>query len=462
MPPPPTTDNDGIRAAIGVNSVQTAPYKLNGEGVVIGEWDGGWADPTHPDLAGRVAIGDPDCEEWACRIADHPTHVAGTVLGDGTMSAEAGGEPRQWRGMAPKAQLISFEWWDDLEEAVAEYTKAVQTHRIRLSTNSWGYGHGGHYEVGSLLYDLIIRGALGKPISILGSAGNLGEEGWGWTRVPNSAKNTIVVGATDSETGVLCEFSSRGPAADGRIKPDIVAPGCDSRPGHGVRSTIPDLFVDDRFRDCDGSGDDFCFPYDNMEGTSMSTPAAAGALALILQQYRLIKGEEPLPSTLKAILLHTAQDLGPQGPDYRYGYGQIDVQAAVDLIRAYPGNIIESEIEAQDEVDTYLITVPPDTAVLKATLVWDDVPATLNAAKALVNDLDLELIGPGGTVYYPWVLDPGNPGASASVGKDHVNNVEQVLVEAPEPGEWLLKVSAPRLPFLSQRYSLVLEGGERE
>jgi hypothetical protein len=95
VPPPPTTDNDGIRAAIGVDWVQTAPYELSGEGVVIGEWDGGWADPTHPDLAGRVAIGDPGCEEIFCEIAEHPTHVAGTVVGNGALSAEAGGEPRQ-------------------------------------------------------------------------------------------------------------------------------------------------------------------------------------------------------------------------------------------------------------------------------------------------------------------------------------------------------------------------------
>lgn len=475
VPPPPSKDNDGTRAAIGVNTVQAPPYNLNGEGVIIGEWDGGWADVSigehkaHADLAGRVTIGDPDCQEEDCHIDDHATHVAGTAIGDGTLSTTVGGEPYQWRGMAPKAHIVSFEWWSrDLNEAVTEYQKAIQIHKIHLSTNSWRYRSGGVYELGSQFYDRVVQGDLGKPINILGSAGNLGEEGWGWLSVPNSAKNTITVGATDSASSVLCEFSSRGPTDDGRLKPDIVAPGCDRR-GGGIRSTIPNLFIDNwGYDDCDGSGDDFCYPYDYMEGTSMATPAAAGALALILQQYRLTKEKEPLPATLKALLLHSARDLGRPGPDYEYGYGQIDVKAAVDLLREAKGSIIEADMQAQDEMDTYLIRVASQTQVLKVTLVWDDAPGALNAARALTNDLDLELVAPDGKVYQPWLLDPTAPAAPAKTGPDHINNVEQIVVENPLPGqEWLLKVKASRLPSiitegrpnLSQRYSLIVAGG---
>ena len=436
VPPPPTPDNDGIRAAIGVDAVQTAPYNLNGEGVVIGEWDGGWADPGHPDLAGRVTIGDPNCAEWNCRIGDHATHVAGTAMGDGTLSEKAGGEPRQWRGMAPKARLVSFEWWNNLKEALREYAVGVQTYSVSLSTNSWGYDHGGYYETGSRLYDELIQGVVGKKVSILGSAGNFGDGGWGLTRVPNSAKNTIVVGATDSATGELCRFSSRGPASDGRLKPGMVAPGCDSM-GGGIRSTLP-------VSDCP-----FCEPYGEFEGTSMATPAAAGAAALVLQQYRLTFSRDPLPSTLKALLLHTAKDLGPEGPDFAYGYGQIDVKAAVDLIRDHPENVVEDTIVDPDEEKVYSISVDPGTALLKVTLVWDDAPAAPNVAKALVDDLDLEVIGPDGSVYYPWVLDPTDPGWPATVGPDHMNNVEQVLVNGPAPGEWVVRVKAFRLPSLS-------------
>lgn len=475
VPPPPSKDNNGTRAAIGVNTVQAPPYNLNGEGVIIGEWGGGWADVSigehkaHADLAGRVTIGDPGCQEEDCHIDDHATHVAGTAIGDGTLSTTVGGEPYQWRGMAPKARIVSFEWWgEDLDEAATEYRQAIQNHNIYLSTNSWRYGSDGVYELGSRFYDRVVRGELGKPVSILGSAGNLGEMGWGQLSVPNSAKNTITVGATDSATGVLCEFSSTGPAADGRLKPDIVAPGCDSQDG-GIRSTIPDLFIDIWWEDCDGNGDDFCYPYDNMEGTSMATPATAGALALILQQYRLTeKKKELLPSTLKALLLHSARDLGHPGPDYEYGYGQIDVKAAVDFLREAKGSIIEADMQAQDEMDSYLIRVAPQTQVLKVTLVWDDAPGTLNAARALTNDLDLELVAPDGKVYPPWLLDPKARTAPAKTGPDHINNVEQIVVKNPLPSqEWLLTVKAFRLPSVitegrpnsSQQYSLIVEGG---
>lgn len=460
VPPPPSKDNDGTRAAIGVNAVQASPYNLNGEGVIIGEWDGGWADVSlgehkaHADLAGRVILGDPDCQEEYCRIDDHATHVAGTAIGDGTLSTTVGGEPYQWRGMAPKARIVSFEWWDEnLKEAETEYTKAIQNHNIHLSTNSWRYSGDGIYEFGSQFYDRVIRGELGRQINILGSAGNRGYQGWGLLSVPNSAKNTITVGATDSATGIRCEFSSRGPTADGRLKPDIVAPGCDSRDG-GIYSTIPDLFSN--------------YPYDNLEGTSMATPAAAGALALILQQYRLTEKKEPLPSTLKALLLHSARDMGRPGPDYEYGYGQIDVKAAVDFLREAKGSIIEADMQAQDEMDTYLIRVAPQTQVLKVTLVWDDAPGSLNTARVLTNDLDLELVAPNGTVYQPWLLDPKARTDPAKTGPDHINNVEQIVVKNPLPSQtWLLRVKAFRLPSVitegrpnsSQSYSLIIEGG---
>lgn len=449
VPPPPEPDNDGIRAAIGVETVQTAPYSLDGTGVIVGEWDGGWVDYTHDDLAGRVTIGDNGCEEIDCRTDDHATHVAGTVAGDGTLSADHGGSFLQWRGMAPNARVVSYEWWltlsnnrrvIDILECFKEYTDAVQNYHIDLSTNSWGYDHGGYYEEGSLIYDVIIRGGLGRPITILGSAGNRGEGGWQTTRVPNSAKNTIVVGATDSANGKLCPFSSRGPTADGRIKPDIVAPGCQRGGDWGITSTVPPD------------------TYDAYSGTSMSTPAVAGSIALLLQQYRMtFASNDPLPSTLKALLIGTARDRGNRGPDFKYGYGEIDVKTAVDLIKDQPDYIVEEAISSADEVDTYPITVPSGVSELKVTLVWDDLPGTINARPTLVNDLDLELIGPDGEVYYPWILDPVNREAPATTGPDHTNNVEQVQIENPSAGEWKVIIKGYRMPFSSrQDYSLVI------
>jgi len=460
LSPPPKVDLDGVRAAMRVNAVQAAPYELSGTGVTVGQWDGDWVDTSHPDLAGRIQIGDPECD--LCQTDDHATHVAGIVAGSGKEGTEAGGTPLQWRGVAPGAHIVSFEWWNNLEEGLIEYTRAIQEDGIDLSTNSWSYNTLGGYESGNAFYDLIVRGGAGKPIPIVASAGNDGDFGWHTVAEPNIAKNTIVVGATDASDNSWCFFSSRGPTDDGRIKPDLVAPGCDSGPDKGVTSTMPDIFTDfSSSRDCDGSGDDFCFPYDSINGTSMSAPAVAGAVALLLEQYRSVKEFDPLPSTLKAILMHTAQDLGPAGPDFRFGYGLVDVKAAVDLLRDHPDDVTEAKILKQGQVDAYATEVSDQTTSIKVTLVWDDVPATLNAARTLVNDLDLVLIAPDGTEYQPWALDPQAPSAPAGHGADRINNVEQVVVERPQPGEWSWKVTAFRTPLArgestSQPYSVVM------
>ena len=231
---PPEVDNDGARTTIGVDVVQLAPYDLDGTGVIVGEWDAGHADLTHDDLEGRVTFGD------SASVNYHATHVAGTVLGSGTLSASRGGTPLQWRGMATNATLVSYQWWSNVPELYSDYDAAINIYGIDLSTNSWGYGYGGKYEEGSQALDNITRGALGKPISILGSAGNSGASGWWTVRTPNSAKNMITVGATNSNDDSLTSWSSRGPAeGGGRLKPDVVAPGCQVGGDGGITSTYP-------------------------------------------------------------------------------------------------------------------------------------------------------------------------------------------------------------------------------
>ncbi|HID27403.1 MAG TPA: hypothetical protein EYP22_06235, partial [Methanosarcinales archaeon] len=128
VPPPKTTNNDGSRAAIKVNTVQSPPYNLNGYGVVIAEWDGGWADNTHNDLKGRVTIGDTGSS-----VASHATHVAGTAIGDGTNSGGV------YRGMATKAKLISYEWPDTISEMDSETSSAINKYGAVISQNSWGW-----------------------------------------------------------------------------------------------------------------------------------------------------------------------------------------------------------------------------------------------------------------------------------------------------------------------------------
>lgn len=466
VPPPPQDDNDGARQAVSVDLAQQAPHNLDGTGVLIGEWDGGHADNSHPDLIDRVTFGD------SAGISDHATHIAGTVLGRGVLS---GGD---LRGMAPNARLISFSTWENTSELIDEYTTGLTTGTgIDLSTNSWGTSHCHQeacYNSDSRSYDRLVKGELLAnlpiPISVVASAGNCGPgasnvgrcettngsgtwPNWGTVRIPNSAKNTIVVGATD-DSGVITGFSSRGPTTDGRIKPDIAAPGS------SLRSTIPNNhYTDDSGLDCDGTGDDFCFPYDRMSGTSMSTPVVAGSLALLLQEWRKSRDvSNPFPSTLKAVVIHTADDRGLNGPDFTYGFGLIDVRTAAEVIgNIFDHAIIERTLYNTNDIDSYSMLVAPGTAQISITLAWDDTPGTANAAVALENDLDLLLVDPNGNLHYPWThLTPvAAPNLAAVRAPDHRNNVEKAQVDLPIPGIWEVRVIGFAIPEPVQRYSLI-------
>jgi len=205
------THNDGNRENVGVNTLQVSPYNLNGNGVVVAEWDSGWADINHDDLLGRVTLGDSaTCgagDSGTCGTATHSTHVAGTVLGDGTLSATEGGTALQWRGMAPQATLISYEWWDSSTELNSEYDDTINNFDASISQNSWGYTYNncgsdcnGGYDSFAGELDGIVRGSKGKRISQIWSAGNnrpsdCDSGNYDCIGFPGTAKNVITVGA---------------------------------------------------------------------------------------------------------------------------------------------------------------------------------------------------------------------------------------------------------------------------
>lgn len=451
--------NDGARAAMGVDLVHAPPYGLDGTGSVIGEWDGGHPIDTagtllHQDFLGRVTRGDTTTDSFDA----HATHVAGTAMGSGLLSASQGGTPLQWKGMAPNATLIAYDW----SSFLSEYTGAITTHNIDLSTNSWHNGGNGYYTADSSALDQIVTGSQGKRIPILWAAGNqrngtshlcdvdldanLSTVFDAYDCMVNlaSAKNTLSIGATNSNDDSMTSFSSWGPTDDGRVKPEIVAPGCQVGGDGSIKSTVP------------------TDAYGGSCGTSMATPAAAGSVAVLLQRYRQLcpASGDPLPSTVKALLVHTARDLDDasawynRGPDYSSGYGRLDLRRAVDLVPFH----IEDTV-AQAGIQTYQIVVTPQQD-LKVTLVWDDPAAAPNASVALISDLDLELIDPLSGVHLPWVLNSTSPALPATRGVDNRNVVEQVVVDtvgAALAGTWTIRVKGTNVPGLTQGFSLVSE-----
>jgi hypothetical protein len=244
----------------------------------------------------------------------------------------------------------------------------------------------------------------------------------------------MTIGALNSNNDSVTSFTSWGPCDDGRLKPDVSAPGCQSGGDNSVTS-------------CSSDGG-----YTGKCGTSMASPTAAGVSALVLQQYRETFPSNPdfRNSLLRAIMAQTAVDLGNPGPDYQTGYGSIRAQPAVDLI-------IEERLDedAVSQGEVYTFTVDVDSGEdLKVTLAWDDPAGTPDVNPVLVNDLDLRIIGPDSTVYLPWTLDPDNPGLPAvRTARDGTNDIEQVKIDGAGAGTYAVEVigfnvaQGPEQPF---------------
>ncbi|MCK4513218.1 S8 family serine peptidase, partial [bacterium] len=298
-------------------------------------------------------------------------------------------------------------------------------------------------------FDKLVRGSQGKKITVVFSAGNDGDcSGCAWAipdypygTIPgpgSTAKNAIVVGSNDADDDDLSYYSSMGPTLDGRLKPDVVAPGCKSYEG------ITTTYTSNNYRSTS------C-------GTSFSAPAVSGCVAVLMEDYIDKFGGEAWPSTVKALMIQGAEDQGNVGPDFQFGYGRVNIQNTVDIIRADNGayDLIKEDTLSPAETWEYDIVVTSG-ADLKVTLAWDDFEGDYGAGGTmLVNDLDLELEAPGGGVYHPWVLDPGNPSWSATTGADHLNNVEQVEVASPASGTWTIRVTATIMPESNQDFSVV-------
>ena len=441
------TQNAGARENTNVDTVQLDPaYGLDGTGVSVMVYDGGFALADHEDFGGRLTVRD------ASGLSDHGTHVAGTIGGDGSLS---GGEHR---GMAPGVTLESYGFdmvggfgpgglYTDPGDIEADYFDAMFNHGVDITNNSIGSNTApngfpcdwtGNYGITSALIDALARD---NDIRIVWANGNerqtnrCGDEYY-TTSPPACAKNHISVGAMNSDDEATAWFTSWGPTDDGRVKPDISAPGDQSGGDGGITSTSAFGGYTVKF------------------GTSMATPVVTGISALILEEWRNLNPGEPdlHNAALKALLANSGVDLGNPGPDCRYGFGTVRADAAIDAIRNR--SLIEESVVAGDN-DDFQIQVPEGEDELRITLAWDDAPGNPMLLNALVNDLDLVVKDPTGAQVDPWTIDPANPGAPATrSGPDRLNNMEQVTVRMPMAGIWTVEIVGTSVPEGPQAYGL--------
>lgn len=440
------------RTLTQVNTVEFLNGLL-GTGVRVMVYDGGSVLAGHQGfnngVFSRVTVRDNSF------TSDHATHVAGTIGGSG-----AGSQNGQHRGMAPGVMIDSFGFqvgggdiplYSNPGDLEADYTTAITQLGDDISNNSIGTNTStngfpceitGDYGVTCSLIDTIVRGGLGEPFRVVWANGNERQvptcgDTFFSTAPPATAKNHLTVGAINANDESMTDFSSWGPTDDGRLKPDVAAPGCQSDGDGGVTS-------------CSASGG-----YNTKCGTSMASPTVCGISALVIQSYRAKYPSRPdfRNSTLRALLAHTAAELGRPGPDYQFGYGSVRAKDAIDHVGT--GSMTEGSV-GDGGSSIILVEVEPGQPLFKATLAWDDAPATPNVAVALVNQLDLVVTDPGGARHFPWTLNPADPSADAErAAENTIDNIEQVFVENPIPGTWTVEVRGTSIPEGPQPFSVV-------
>lgn len=434
------------------------------QGFVFGMFSNSWADPV-----------------------GHGTHVVGSIVGTGENSGGL------LKGGAFESKLVFESMFSPLvgglsvPSDVRELFDQAFNQGARIHSNSWGSSSNA-YDISAAQTDEYIW--RNPTLVILFAAGNNGVDENGDGRIdegslssPSTAKNSITIGASENEVaqgGIqmpwgsldpklfgaepirsdlpsneksgLAAFSSRGPTEDGRTKPDLVAPGTNIL---SLRSQMPmagELWgaYNDKYVFCGG--------------TSMATPLAAGAAAVIRQQLsEKLKTSEISASLVKSMMIHSAKDLYPgqfgeigkrRGqellhvrPDVNQGYGRIDVDSATRSRDALLVN--EDAAIATGETQTYSYVAGASGAVsgsrvVRATLVYSDPPGEENSTSALVNDLDLKVTGPNGKSYRL---------------SDAKNNVE--MLEVPyEEGIYQIEVVGVQVPIGNasgkQPFSLVV------
>ncbi len=416
---------------------------LSGNGIELGVWDGGSARITHREFGSRAVNVDGVAHQW------HATHVAGTMVA-------AGVDPSA-KGMSFEGALLSFDWNYDSSEMA---TRAAGGLRVSNHSYSILYDNGanwiyGFYDPEAQTWDQLAYDA--PYYTIVKAAGNDQSRNTkgGYDTIPTSgtAKNVLTIGAVSSISGgytgpssvVMNTFSSWGPTDDGRIKPDLVAPGVN------LYSTY--------------NTSDSAYAY--ASGTSMSAPAAAGVVGLLVQHRRnLNPGQDLWSSTMKALLIATANEAGPaDGPDYRFGWGLIDARRAAEVLLANsqtPGVVVEGVLGSGE---TKTFTYQSNGSPVRVAIAWTDPAGPVSAYGTndstdlrLVNDLDLRVFV-NGTEWRPWVLNPASPSSAATRGDNFRDNVERV--DIPTPGNATVEVRVTHKGSLlggSQAFGLVVVG----
>ena len=415
----------GLHRSNAIDTEFPSGRHYTGEDVNVLVRDDGIVGP-HIDFQGRTSQ-----EGVAGQGIDHADGVSGIFAGAGNR------DPRM-RGMAAGAFLYVLNYQEDfLDNTLPLHID----HNVLVTNSSYSNGCNDGYTANAATVDQQLHD---YPTFLhVFSAGNAGTQdcdygaGGTWGNITGGhkqAKNSIATANVYADAS-LVNSSSRGPAYDGRIKPDI------SAHGQGQFSTDPDN------------------AYSAFSGTSAAAPGIAGITAQLHQAYREANsGQIAEGALLKAIMLNTANDLGNPGPDFKFGWGHVNAYRAALAIEE--GRYFSGAID-QNVANTHSITIPDGVKQAKIMVYWNDKEASELALKALVANLDAHLTNTDGDVFLPLVLDPTPTPAILNLpavpGIDSLNNMEQITLTDPPAGEYTLQVDGTEVPFAEQKYWVVYE-----
>jgi hypothetical protein len=437
-----TLRNNSARWVVQTNVSNSTPFYtagITGEGQVVGIIDSR-INSSHCSFSDSVSFGPNHRKILAYNsstgTSTHGTHVAGTVVGDA-------GSNTNTRGVAYRSKLVFNTIPSYSDSAIYSRLQTHHNQSARVHTNSWG-------DDGTTSYNGLARGFDRFQRDFEDSLCLLAVTNGSSLRNPENAKNLLAVGASQKAPSQASHCSGgTGPTSDGRRKPEIYAPGCNTTSSSGSSCSTT-----------------------NLTGTSMACPAVAGA-ALLARQY-FVEGWHPTGSPvasnafvptgalLKATLLNSAVDMtGVSGyPSNLEGWGRVRLDEALHLA-GETRTLVVHDVRHADGLSTgqslaFPATVAGSGEKLKVTLVFTDVAATAGASNPVVNDLDLVVTSPSGTVYRGNVFSGGvsTPGGT----RDIRNNVEQVHVNQPSPGSWTITVAGTAVNQQQQGFALVVSG----
>jgi serine protease AprX len=407
-----------------------------------------------------------------------------------------------------------------IPDDVGDLYNQAYLQNARVHSDSWGAEVAGQYTADSANTDAFVWAH--RDLTVTFSAGNAGVDADAdgvidamSMSAPGTAKNVITVGASENDrqshwdcdpslgynacatqggqnaiftwgaawperytanpirddlsagnAEQMAAFSSRGPTSDGRIKPDVVAPGTWNLSGYS------DLFqqgydaspnATNGEYQYDGWGFPASATYKYMGGTSMAAPLVAGGAAVVRDFYFKSRGHQASAALVKAVLINSAVDLLDENndgvldnffpiPNMHEGWGRVDLVNATDASDQYYDETVPLSTGTST---SFTVNVPSAGAQLKATLAWTDYPSSTSSTVNLVNDLDLTVVAPGGTTYKGNAFSGGWSVTGGSA--DRLNNVENVYLFAAEAGTWTITVSGYNVPQGPQPFALVVD-----